>query len=76
MADSNASQQFIVQGDPVQSGQLTEHLQREPGVKRVAQIAPDVVILSMTKTQADRLKSAFATLVVEPDSALKPFDAD
>jgi hypothetical protein len=30
----------------------------------------------MTKIQADRLKSAFATLVVEPNSALKQFDTD
>jgi len=70
MADSNSSQEFIVQGDPVKSGQLNDHLRREPGVKQVAQVAPDVVILSMTKTQADRLKSTFATLVVEPNSAL------
>ena len=76
MADSNTSQQFIVQGDPVRSGHLDEHLRREPGVTRIAQVAPDVVILSMTRTQADRLKSTFATLVVEPNSALKPFDAD
>ncbi|PDT89698.1 hypothetical protein TSA1_10725 [Bradyrhizobium nitroreducens] len=76
MADSNTSQQFIVQGDPVRSGQLNEHLRLETGVTRIAQVAPDVVILSMTKTQADRLKSTFATLVVEPNSALKPFDAD
>ena len=76
MADSNTSQQFIVQGDPVRSGQLNEHLRGEAGVTRIAQVAPDVVILAMTKTQADRLKSTFATLVVEPNSALKPFDAD
>lgn len=73
MADSNAPQEFIVQGEPVRSGQLADHLKREPGVKPVAQVAPDVVILSMTKTQADRLKSTFATIVVEPNSALKPF---
>jgi hypothetical protein len=76
MADSNAPQEFIVQGEPVRSGQLTDHLRREPGVKPVAQVAPDVVILSMTKTQADRLKSTFATIVVEPNSALKPFTND
>ena len=76
MADSDSPQEFIVQGEPVKSGQLADHLRSEPGVKRIAQIAPDVVILSMTKTQADRLKSAFATLVVEPNSALKLFDAD
>lgn len=76
MADPNSSQEFIVQGEPVKSGQLNDHLQHEAGVKRVAQVAPDVVILSMTQTQADRLKSTFATLVVEPNSELKPFDAD
>jgi hypothetical protein len=76
MADSDSPQEFIVQGEPVKSGQLADHLRSEPGVKRIAQIAPDVVILSMTKTQADRLKSAFTTLVVEPNSALKQFDAD
>jgi len=76
MADSDSPQEFIVQGEPVKSGQLADHLRSEPGVKRIAQIAPDVVILSMTNTQADRLKSAFATLVVEPNSALKQFDAD
>jgi ABC-type Fe3+-hydroxamate transport system substrate-binding protein len=76
MADTNSQQEFIVQGEPVKSGELADHLKRDPGVKRIAQVAPDVVILSMTKTQADRLKSAFATLVVEPNSALKQFDAD
>jgi hypothetical protein len=76
MADSNSPQEFIVQGDPVKSGELADHLKRDPGVQRIAQVAPDVVILSMTKIQADRLKSAFATLVVEPNSALKQFDTD
>jgi len=76
MADSNSPQQFIVQGEPVKSGQLADHLKREPDVKLIAQIAPDVVILSMTNTQANRLKSAFATIVVEPNSTLKQFDTD
>ena len=76
MADPNSPQEFIVQGEPVKSGQLADHLRSEPGVKRIAQIAPDVVVLSMTNTQADRLKSAFATLVVEPNSTLKQFDTD
>jgi hypothetical protein len=76
MADSNSPQQFIVQGEPVKSGQLADHLKREPGVKRIAQIAPDVVILSMTNTQANRLKSEFTTIVVEPNSTLKQFDTD
>jgi hypothetical protein len=76
MADPNSPQQFIVQGEPVKSGQLADHLKREPGVKRIAQIAPDVVILSMTNTQANRLKSEFTTIVVEPDSTLKQFDTD
>lgn len=76
MADPNSPQEFIVQGEPVKSGQLADHLKRETGVKRVAQIAPDVVILSMTNTQANRLKSAFTTIVVEPNSTLKQFDPD
>jgi len=76
MADPNSPQQFIVQGEPVKSGQLADHLKSEPGVKRIAQIAPDVVILSMTNTQANRLKSVFTTIVVEPDSTLKQFDTD
>ena len=76
MADPNSPQEFIVQGEPVKSGQLADHLKREPGVKHIAQVAPDVVILSMTNTQANRLKSAFTTLVVEPNSALKQFGAD
>lgn len=76
MADPNSPQQFIVQGEPVKSGQLADHLKREPGVKRIAQIAPDVVILSMTNAQANRLKSEFTTIVVEPDSTLKQFDTD
>jgi hypothetical protein len=74
MADPNSPQEFIVQGEPVKSGQLADHLRLEPDVKRIAQVAPDVVILSMTNTQAHRLKSAFTTLVVEPNSALKQFD--
>lgn len=76
MADPDSPREFIVQGEPVKSGQLADHLKLEPGVKHVAQVAPDVVILSMTNTQAHRLKSAFTTLVVEPNSALKQFDAD
>jgi len=76
MADSNSPQQFIVQGEPVKSGQLADHLKREPGVKLIAQIAPDVVILSMTNAQANRLKSEFTTIVVEPNSTLKQFDTD
>jgi len=76
MTDSNSPQQFIVQGEPVKSGQLADHLKREPGVKQIAQIAPDVVILSMTSTQANRLKSEFTTIVVEPNSTLKQFDTD
>lgn len=76
MADSDSPQEFIVQGEPVKSGELADHLKRDPGVKKVAQVAPDVVILSMTNTQANRLKSAFTTIVVEPNSTLKQFDAD
>jgi ABC-type Fe3+-hydroxamate transport system substrate-binding protein len=76
MADPNSPQQFIVQGEPVKSGQLADHLKREPSVKRIAQIAPDVVILSMTNAQANRLKSEFTTIVVEPNSTLKQFDTD
>ena len=76
MADSNSPQQFIVQGEPVKSGQLADHLKHETSVKRIAQIAPDVVILSMTNAQANRLKSEFTTIVVEPDSTLKQFDTD
>jgi hypothetical protein len=75
MADSKSPQEFIVQGEPVKSGQLADHLKRQAGVKLIMQVAPDVVILSMTSAQADRLKSAFTTLVVEPNSALKQFDA-
>ncbi|MGJ4892858.1 hypothetical protein ACQR0Z_05395 [Bradyrhizobium sp. HKCCYLS3077] len=75
MADPNAPQEFIVQGEPVKSGQLAAHLSSEPSVKRVGQVAPDVVILSMTKTQADHLRSTFRTIVVEPNAPLKPFDA-
>ncbi|MGJ4918981.1 hypothetical protein ACQR10_32445 [Bradyrhizobium sp. HKCCYLRH2060] len=75
MADPNSEQEFIVQGEPVKSGQLADHLSREPGVKRIGQVAPDVVILSMTKSQADRLRSTFSTIVVEPNAPLKPFGA-
>jgi len=73
MADSNSPQEFIVQGEPVTSGQLADHLSREPNVKQVGQVAPDVVILSMTKTQADHLRSKFSTIVVEPNAPLKSF---
>jgi len=78
MADSNSPQEYIVQGEPVTSGQLADHLTREPNVKnvkQVGQIAPDVVILSMTKTQADHLRSTFSTIVVEPNAPLKSFGA-
>lgn len=75
MADSKSPQEFIVQGEPVKSGQLADHLKSQSGVKLITQVAPDVVVLSMTSTQADHLKSAFTTLVVEPNSSLKPFDA-
>ncbi|MGJ5175758.1 hypothetical protein ACQR16_18135 [Bradyrhizobium oligotrophicum] len=75
MADSNTPQEFIVQGEPVKSGQLADHLRGEPNVKRVGQVAPDVVILSMTKTQADHLRSTFSTIVVEPNAQLKSYGA-
>jgi hypothetical protein len=76
MADSKSPQEFIVQGEPVRSGQLAAHLKSQSGVRLITQVAADVAILSMTNTQADRLKSAFPTLVVEPNSALKQFGAD
>jgi len=76
MADSNSPREFIVQGAPVRSGELADHLKRDSDVRQIAQVAPDVVILQMTEIQADRLKSAFAMLVVEPNSALKQFDTD
>ena len=76
MADPNSPQEFIVQGEPVRSGELAVHLKRDPGVRKITQVAPDVVILSMTNQQADGLKSAFAALVVEPNSALKQLDTD
>ncbi|MGJ4953923.1 hypothetical protein [Bradyrhizobium sp. HKCCYLS20291] len=78
MADPDSPEEFIVQGEPVKSGQLADHLSRAPDVKdvkRVGQVAPDVVILSMTKTQADQLRSTFRTIVVEPNASLKPFGA-
>jgi len=75
MADPNSPQEFIVQGEPVKSGQLADHLNREPSVKRIGQVAADVVILSMTKTQADQLRSTFSTIVVEPNAPLKSFGA-
>jgi hypothetical protein len=62
--------QFIVQGEPVKSGRLAEHLKLQPAVQQVAQVASDVVILSMTATEAERLKAEFDSLVVEPDSPL------
>jgi len=74
--DAASPRQFIVQGEPVKSGRLAEHLKRETGVEQIAQVAADVVILSMTTTQADRLRLAFDTIVVEPNSALKQFDPD
>ena len=80
MADSGSDaalpKQFIVQGEPVKSGRLADHLKKETGVKQVTQVAPDVVVLSMTPAQADRLKSTFTTLMVEADSELKPFGHD
>jgi ABC-type Fe3+-hydroxamate transport system substrate-binding protein len=75
-SESNAASpmQFIVQGEPVKTGRLAEHLKREPNVKQIARVAPDVVILSMTPAQANRLKSAFATIIVEPNSTLNQFN--
>ena len=73
---SNAElpEEFIVQGEPVKSGRLSDHLKNETGVKQIAQVAPDVVILSMTPTQASLLKSKFDTIVLERNSALKQFE--
>jgi|GEM_PF-7042188 len=76
MADSKSPQEFMVQGEPVKSGQLAAHLKSQSGVKLTRQLGPDLVILSMTNAQADHLKSVFTTLVVEPNSALKQFGAD
>ena len=58
----------------MQQGRLAEHLKREPSVKQIKQVASDVVILAMTPTQAERLKSTFATIIVEPNSTLNQFD--
>ncbi len=73
-SDPTSPMQFIVQGEPVRTGRLAEHLKREPSVKQIKQVASDVVILSMTPTQAERLKSTFATIIVEPNSTLNQFD--
>ena len=76
VSDPAAPMDFIVQGEPVKSGRLADHLKNETSVKQVAQVAADVVVLSMTPSQADRLKSAFAGLIVEKDATLKPFGND
>ncbi|MBI5129649.1 MAG: hypothetical protein HZA66_09420 [Rhodopseudomonas palustris] len=75
MAKSDSPQEFIVQGEAVRTGGLADHLSSEPDVTQIAQVSPDVVVLSMTKTQADRLKAALSDVVVEPNAELKPFDA-
>ena len=74
--EATSAGRFIVQGEPVKSGRLAEHLKLQTDVTQIAQVAPDVVILSMTSTQAERLKSAFKTIIVEQDSALKQFGVD
>ncbi len=73
-SDPTSPMQFIVRGEPVRTGRLAEHLKREPSVKQIKQVASDVVILAMTPAQAERLKSTFATIIVEPNSTLNQFD--
>jgi hypothetical protein len=62
---------WIVQGDEVSSGRLAKRIETDSGIERVRQIAPDVVVLSMSPERARRLKAEFGKrLVIERDADL------
>lgn len=69
---SQPQDRFIVQGDGVVSGRLGNRLKTEPEIKQVKQVAADVVVLSMSLEQAEKLKAEFGTqLRIEPDADLE-----
>jgi hypothetical protein len=71
---SNAStpEQWLVQGDDVASGSLSDHIAGDPDVRQIARIAPDIVVLSMPGNHVKRLKDRFSRLVIEPNEDLIP----
>ena len=75
-ATDTQSRRWIVQGDPVSSGELAKHVGGDPDIRQIAEVARDIVILSMTEARAKLLRSAFPKLIVEPDAALKQFGSD
>ena len=72
MPDRTQSNRWIVQGEAVLSGALARHIEADPDVQRVAQIAPDVVVLTMTADRAQRLGLEVRGLIIEADTELEP----
>ena len=72
-SDQKSEKEWLVQGDAVTDGSLSDHITQEPDVKNVQRIAPDIVVLSMPPTAAERLRTAFGQrLVIEPNNDLTP----
>jgi hypothetical protein len=63
---------WVVQGADVASGRLGEVL-AGPEIRQVEQVAPDVVVLSMSESAAEQLRRQFPDLLVEANAGLTPF---
>jgi len=75
-AAGSSPERWIVQGKDVVSGRLGERIKTDSEITQVSQVAPDVVVLTMSPAQAEKLRSEFGErLVIEPDADLK-LDAD
>lgn len=62
---------WIVQGQAVASGRLTDRIRSDRAVTALRQVAPDVIVLEMSAERAEQLRSEFGDqLVVEPDRDL------
>jgi hypothetical protein len=70
--DACAAKQWLVQGDDVASGALSDHIASVPDVRQMARIAPDIVVLSMPGDHVKRLRDRFSRLVIEPNKDLIP----
>ena len=72
-SDHETATEWLAQGDAVSTGLLFDHIAQDPDVMPLERVAPDMVVLSMSPTAAEGLRTVFGQrLVLEPNDTLIP----
>jgi hypothetical protein len=64
---------WLAQGAAVTSGRLAAEVAKDPTMRELRRLAPDLVVLEMTAERAEQLQAELSDeLIVENDAALDP----